>query len=130
MVAAVIEAHHDEKGIVWPLSVAPFDVGLLNLRFGDKTCDALAESVYQQLQAAGVMVLYDDRGMRAGVQFADMDLIGLPWQCIVAPQLAKQNRVELKWRRDGQRMELSLADAVVRIKDSLGGNGAGAHVCG
>ena len=98
LVAAVIEANHDEHGIIWPLSVAPFQVGLLNLRFGDSVCDTLAGRVYDTLEKAGISVLYDDRGLRAGVQFADMDLLGLPWQVIVGQKTAGKTG---RWNSSG-----------------------------
>ncbi|MBC6445359.1 MAG: proline--tRNA ligase, partial [Alphaproteobacteria bacterium GM202ARS2] len=121
LVAAVIEANHDENGIIWPLSVAPFQVGLLNVRLGDSSCDDVAGSMYGMLEKAGISVLYDDRGLRAGVQFADMDLLGLPWQVIVGPKTAEKGQVELKWRRDGTRVTVGSEEAVKRI---LAGAGA------
>ncbi|MBI3451387.1 MAG: proline--tRNA ligase [Rhodospirillales bacterium] len=86
LVGAIIEASHDEAGIVWPDSVAPFDIGLINLRSGDAKCDAAAADIYARLAKAGKSVLYDDRGESAGAKFANMDLIGLPWQLIVGPR--------------------------------------------
>lgn len=121
LVAAVIEANHDENGIVWPESVAPFHVGLINLRTGDDACDKAAGELYQQLQNAGVEVLYDDRNERAGVKFADMDLIGLPWQVIIGPKGVANNIVEIKNRRTGNREEVPLASAASLLKDRLKG---------
>ena len=86
LVGAMIEASHDEKGIIWPESVAPFRVGLVNMRPDDAATNALAEDLYGRLHALGVEVLIDDRDERAGVKFAAMDLIGLPWQVIVGPR--------------------------------------------
>ena len=115
LVGAVIEASHDDAGIIWPDAVAPFGVGLINLRHGDATCDAACEGIYQRLQHAGVEVLYDDRDERPGAKFADMDLIGLPWQLIVGPRGLKAGTVELKRRRTGEREELSIDAAVSRV---------------
>ncbi|MCB1441465.1 MAG: proline--tRNA ligase, partial [Methyloceanibacter sp.] len=86
LVGAIIEASHDDAGIIWPQSVAPFDVGLINLKAGDTDTDAACETFYARLQQAGLDVLYDDRDDRAGAKFAAMDLIGLPWQLIVGPK--------------------------------------------
>ncbi|WP_114374772.1 proline--tRNA ligase [Elioraea thermophila] len=112
LVGAIIEASHDEAGIIWPESVAPFRVALLNLKVGDATTDALCADLYDRLRANGVEVLYDDREERAGVKFADADLIGLPWQVIVGPKGAAGGMVELKRRKGGERHELD-RDAVL-----------------
>ena len=107
LVGTLIEAFHDANGIVWPESVAPFRVGLVNLRPDDSATAELADDLYRRLRALGVEVLMDDREERAGVKFATMDLIGLPWQVTVGPRGAKENRVEVKSRRTGGREELS-----------------------
>ena len=88
LVGAAIEASHDENGIVWPAAVAPFAVGLINLKPGAAACDRLCEGLYEKLRELGVEVLYDDTDERAGGKFATMDLIGLPWQVIVGPRRA------------------------------------------
>ena len=110
LIGAIIEASHDENGIIWPQSVAPFHVGLINLKVGDKTTDAACETLFGKLMNAGIEVLYDDRDERAGAKFATMDLIGLPWQIIVGPKGLKEDRVELKNRATGDRESLSLED--------------------
>ncbi|WP_144186672.1 proline--tRNA ligase [Elioraea rosea] len=115
LVGAIIEASHDEAGIIWPESVAPFRVGLINLKPGDAAADALAGEIYAALREAGTEVLYDDRDERAGVKFADMDLIGLPWQVIVGPRGAKEGRAEIKRRRGGERHELDKAAILERL---------------
>ena len=115
LVGAIIEASHDEAGIIWPESVAPFRVGLINLKPGDAAADALAGEIHAALREAGTEVLYDDRDERAGVKFADMDLIGLPWQVIVGPRGAKEGRAELKRRRGGERHELDKAAILERL---------------
>ena len=115
LVAAVIEASHDDAGIIWPESVAPFKVGLINLKSGDAACDKVCADLYTNLGTAGVEVLYDDREDRPGVKFADMDLIGLPWQLVVGPRGLKTGTVELKNRATGERVELSQDSALGRL---------------
>ena len=113
--AAIIEASHDEAGIVWPVPVAPFEVGLVNLKPGDKATDGACESLYGQLQEAGVSVLYDDTQERPGGKFATMDLIGLPFQLIVGPKGLKGGEVEVKERKSGARATASPEAAVKRL---------------
>ncbi len=108
LVGAIIEAGHDENGIIWPEPVAPFQVGLINLRQGDETTDAACEGLYQTLANAGLEVLYDDTSERAGEKFARMDLIGLPWQVIVGPRGLREGMVEIKNRATGERETVSL----------------------
>ena len=115
LAGAIIEASHDDAGIIWPDSVAPFAVGLINLKSGDPACDAAAGDLYARLAAAGVEVLYDDRDERAGAKFANMDLIGVPWQLVVGPRGLKQGVVELKRRATGERHELSADAALSRL---------------
>ena len=115
LAAAIIEASHDDAGMIWPESVAPFKVGLINLRAGDKDCDGVCSDLYAKLRQAGVEVLYDDRDERPGVKFATMDLIGLPYQLIVGPRGVKQGVVELKRREGGKAEELSADSALARL---------------
>jgi prolyl-tRNA synthetase len=112
LVGALIEAHHDDAGIIWPEPVAPFRAGLINLKRGDAGCDAACEQLYRAL---GSSVLYDDRDERAGVKFADMDLIGLPWQIIVGPKGIAKGQVEIKNRRSGRREEMTVEAAANRF---------------
>ena len=112
LVGAIIEASHDDAGIIWPDSVAPWKAGILNLKSGDAATDAICEQVYQAL---GGNALYDDRNERAGAKFADADLMGHPWQLIVGPRGAANGMVELKRRATGERVELSVADAIAKI---------------
>jgi prolyl-tRNA synthetase len=112
LVGAIIEAFHDDAGIVWPESVAPFKAGVINLAANNAACTAAGEALYYRLQASGVDVLYDDREERPGVKFADMDLIGLPWQVIVGPKGVQAGVVELKNRATGERRELPAEAAV------------------
>ncbi len=115
LVAAIIEANHDDQGIQWPESVAPFKVGLLNLKMGDKRAETIAESIYHTLCQKGVEVLYDDRDERAGTKFADMDLIGLPWQLIIGARSIEAGTIEVKNRRTGMREELPLEAALACV---------------
>jgi prolyl-tRNA synthetase len=108
LLGAIIEASHDEGGIIWPESVAPFDVGIVNMRQGDAACDAACETAYNALKAAGRDVLYDDTDARGGAKFATMDLIGLPWQLIVGPKGIAEGVVEIKNRKTGERHTASL----------------------
>ncbi|MBO0902270.1 proline--tRNA ligase [Jiella sonneratiae] len=115
LLAAIIEASHDEAGIVWPKSVAPFDVGLINMKPGDADCDAACETLYAELGRAGLDVLYDDQDTRAGAKFATMDLIGLPVQVIVGPRGAKAGEAEIKLRATGERETIPLAAVAARV---------------
>ncbi|HEX8513958.1 MAG TPA: proline--tRNA ligase [Allosphingosinicella sp.] len=117
LMGAIIEASHDEKGIVWPDSVAPFQVGLVNMRADDGNVTSAADEIYGRLQEAGVDTLYDDRDERGGAKFATMDLIGLPWQLIVGPKGLERGVVELKRRSGGEREELSIESAVARLTE-------------
>jgi prolyl-tRNA synthetase len=115
LAGGIIEASHDDKGIVWPESVAPFRVGLINMRADDAACAAAADRLYLDLRGAEVETLYDDRDERGGAKFATMDLIGLPWQLIVGPKGLERGVVELKRRATGEREEVSLESALARL---------------
>ncbi|WP_363796586.1 proline--tRNA ligase [Lysobacter firmicutimachus] len=115
LVGAIVEAGCDEAGIVWPEPVAPFRVGLIDLDPADATVSAACEYLYAQLQARGVDVLLDDTGERAGVKFAHMDLLGLPWQIVVGRRGLERGVVELKRRATGERTELTQEDALARL---------------
>ncbi len=112
LVGAIIEASHDEAGIIWPDSVAPFGVGIVNLRPGDEAVDAACEGAYVALTAAGMEPLLDDTDERPGGKFASMDLIGLPWQLIIGPRGLAEGQVELKRRATGERRRLPLEEAL------------------
>ena len=116
LVGAIIEASHDDAGIIWPESVAPFKVGLINLKAGDASTNAACEDLYAKLDAAGISVLYDDTDERAGVKFSTMDLIGLPWQILVGPRGLANGVVEIKHRASGERSELSVDAALAKLK--------------
>jgi prolyl-tRNA synthetase len=115
LVGALIEANHDEAGIIWPEAVAPFKVGLANLKVGDAATDAVCEKIHQVLEKAGVDVLYDDTDERPGAKFAKLDLIGLPCQVIVGPKGLAGGTVEVKTRRDVAREQLSVDEALNRL---------------
>ena len=117
VVAAVIEASHDASGIIWPVPVAPFEVGLINLKAGDKDTDLVANDLYAKLERAGLSVLLDDTDERAGGKFASMDLMGLPFQLIVGPKGVKAGEVEIKERKTGERVTLSNEAALRRLSD-------------
>jgi prolyl-tRNA synthetase len=115
LVGALIEANHDDAGIIWPEAVAPFRIGLINLRAGDEKCVAVAEELYGKLRAAGVEVLYDDRNESPGAKFATFDLIGLPWQLIVGPRGVAAGTLQVKNRRSGERQDLPADAALARV---------------
>ncbi len=115
LLGAIIEASHDEGGIIWPEAVAPFDIALINLRPGDEACDAACEQAYAALTAAGRAVLYDDTAERPGGKFARADLIGLPWQMIVGPKGIAEGNVEIKNRASGERSTAPLADVIAGL---------------
>ncbi|MEM9196472.1 MAG: proline--tRNA ligase [Pseudomonadota bacterium] len=115
LLGALIEANHDEKGIIWPASVAPFPVGIVNLKQGDSAADAACDALYAGLAARGLEALYDDRDERAGAKFATMDLIGLPWRITVGPRGLAAGKVELTARRSGESEELSPEAALDRL---------------
>jgi prolyl-tRNA synthetase len=115
LVGAVIEASHDDAGIIWPEAVAPWRVGVVTMRADDEASVAAADTLYEKLHEAGVEVLYDDRDERGGVKLGSMDLIGLPWQVIIGPRGIANGTVELKRRSTGDRQELSLESALARL---------------
>jgi prolyl-tRNA synthetase len=112
---ALIEANHDDAGIIWPESVAPFRVGLINLRAADARCRSAADDLYAKLSGAGVDVLYDDRDESPGAKFAAMDLIGLPDQIVIGPRGIAAGTIEFKHRRTGERQDLSVETALERL---------------
>ena len=115
LLGAIIEASHDDNGIIWPESVAPFDCAVINLRVGDAGCDAACEEAYAALQKAGRDVLYHDGDDRPGAKFASMDLIGIPHQLIIGPKGLADGNVELKNRATGERQVLPLAAALAQL---------------
>ena len=120
LVGALIEANHDDRGIIWPEGVTPFDCGIVNLKQGDGAADNACESLYMALSSRGLAPLYDDRDERAGAKFATMDLIGLPWRITVGPRGLAAGRVELTSRRTGESEEMSPEAAASRIAQIYG----------
>src|SRR5436190_1406411 len=115
LVGAIIEACHDDAGIKWPEAVAPFRATIWHLKQGDAAGDGACEKLYQELQAKGVDVLYDDTDQRAGAKFAAADLIGIPWQILVGPKGLAEGKLEIKRRSDGSRENLSPAEVVAKL---------------
>jgi prolyl-tRNA synthetase len=115
LVGGIIEASHDAAGIIWPESVAPFDIGLINIKAGDVEAEAACEKIYKGLTAKGKDVLYDDRNAPGGAKFASMDLIGLPWQVIIGPRGLKDGVAEVKNRKTGTRENVPLGNVVERL---------------
>ncbi len=117
LVGAIIEASHDDKGIIWPEGVTPYHCGIVNLRQGDAGTDKACEALYEGLRAKGLDPLYDDRDERAGAKFATMDLIGLPWRITVGPRGLEKGVVELTSRKTGESEEVSAETAIARVTD-------------
>jgi prolyl-tRNA synthetase len=121
LLGAIIEASHDDKGIIWPEGVTPFHAGIVNLRQGDAEADAACEALYTSLTSLGLEPLYDDRKEGAGSKFASMDLIGLPWRITVGPRGLKNGVVELTSRKSGESEELPPEEAVQRLAQIYAG---------
>ncbi|CTQ50195.1 proline--tRNA ligase [Jannaschia donghaensis] len=117
LLGAIIEASHDDKGIIWPEGVTPFHVGIVNLKQGDAATDSACEGILNAVEAEGLTALYDDRKDRAGAKFATMDLIGLPWRITVGPRGLGNGVVELTSRRTGESEEMSAEAAIARVKE-------------
>jgi prolyl-tRNA synthetase len=121
LIGAIIEASHDENGIIWPEAVTPFRVGIVNLKQGDAEADAACENLYRNLTTLGLDPIYDDRKERAGAKFATMDLIGIPWRITVGPRGLKNGVVELTSRKTGESIEMTPADAIARCAEIYAG---------
>ena len=120
LLGAIIEASHDDNGIIWPEGVTPFHCGIVNLKQGDEDADAACDALYASLTALGLEPLYDDRKDRAGAKFATMDLIGLPWRITVGPRGLKNGVVELTSRRTGKSVELPPEQAIAKVAGIYG----------
>ena len=121
LLGAIIEASHDDKGIIWPEGVTPFPVGIVNLKQGDAAADAACAALEKALLAKGLEPLYDDRDERAGAKFATMDLIGLPWRITVGPRGLANGVVELTSRRTGVSVEMTPEAAVAKVAEIYAG---------
>ena len=119
LVGAIIDAHHDEKGICWPESVAPFLFGIVNLRQNNEECYDLSDMIYNHLLSKGVSVLYDDREEGAGIKLAEMDLIGIPWQIRIGPRGIKNDNFELLQRKTGEVTEIKIEDMEKKINELI-----------
>jgi len=119
LVGGIIEASHDENGIVWPASVAPFHIGIINLKAGDEQTEAVCGNLQKYFESKGLTVLHDDTNDRGGAKFARMDLIGLPYQIIVGPRGIKTGVVEVKERATGERQELDKEGVIAFLMDKL-----------
>lgn len=119
LVAAIIEVSHDEKGIIWPMQVAPFKASIINLNMKDEKSSIICQNIYNQFKRKGIDVLYDDTNERAGAKFATHDLIGSPWQIIVGPKKAENDLVELKHRASGEVEDVSMDAAISEVVNSL-----------
>ena len=115
LVGGIIEANHDDDGIIWPTEIAPFGVGIINLKVDDEACSAACNDLYAQAQTAGLDPLLDDRDMRPGGKFADMELIGLPWVITIGPRGLKDGMAELKNRRTGEKQDVAIADVIAKV---------------
>jgi len=122
LLGAIIEAHHDDKGCIWPESVAPFGVGVVNLKPGDAAADEASQAAYEALTLAGREPLLDDTAERPGAKFATMELIGLPYQIVLGPRGLKEGKAEVKIRRTGETHELTVQDAVARLAEGAFSN--------
>lgn len=125
LLGAIIEASHDDKGIIWPEGVTPFHCGIINLKQGDEAADGACEALYASLKLLGLDPLYDDRKERAGGKFATMDLIGLPWRITVGPRGLKNGVVELTSRRTGESVEMPPEEAVAKVAEIYASHQAG-----
>ena len=121
LVGAIIEASHDEKGIIWPASISPFDAGIVNLKPGHEGTDKVTETVYAKCREAGFDVLLDDSSDSAGAKLASMDLIGLPWQIVAGPRSVDRGVIELKNRQTGETEEVGLDEAPAHLIAALSG---------
>jgi prolyl-tRNA synthetase len=115
--AIIVEAHHDDDGIIWPPSVAPYNIHLMHIGKGDDVRQT-AETLYQQLQQAGFSVLYDDRELSAGVKFKDADLIGIPWRVAVGSRALAENCVEVKPRQSRERLNVPLTELITYLQSA------------
>jgi prolyl-tRNA synthetase len=110
VVAAAIEANHDQNGIIWPKELAPFQIALINVRSGDELCDKVCEEIYNKFQEQNIEVIYDDTKTSLGQKFSIADLIGIPTQIIVGPKSAAAGKVEVKDRKSGEKNEIEISE--------------------
>jgi len=119
LLASIIESSHDDKGIIWPLPVAPFEVYLCPLFLEDEKVAREADRLYKDLTETGIEVLYDDRNESPGVKFNDADLMGIPLRITISPRTLEKNGVEFKWRAEKKAETISLEEIVDRVKKTV-----------
>jgi prolyl-tRNA synthetase len=119
IVAAAIEQNHDEKGIIFPVPLAPYTVIIVNLGINDEIINTAAEKLYQDLQTAGLEVLIDDRDERPGFKFKDADLLGIPYRVTVGKNFAENGTLEIKYRKDGTIEEMTPEETVTRLQTAI-----------
>ena len=120
LVGAVIEAFHDERGICWPMSVAPFHISLINLMHDDDECKKISEDLYTKLKLKGIEVLYDDRNCSIGKKFSDNDLIGIPYQVIIGKRDLKESLLEIKERKTYKSLKIKIDDVIEHLVNKIG----------
>jgi prolyl-tRNA synthetase len=119
MAAACVEQSHDDKGIIWPIQIAPYHVHLIGLNLEDKSVTYAAEEAYAKLESNGIETLYDDRQLRAGEKFSDADLIGLPVRITISKRTLEQGKVEFKLRKEPKAELVTLEEAILKVKDLI-----------
>ena len=119
LVAAIIEAYHDDKGILWPTSIAPFQIGIINLGKNDEECLQASEKIYNELKENNFDIIYDDRDESVGKKYADMDLIGVPFQIIIGPRDLKRNNCELKDRKNDSKVCIDIKNVVTELSNRI-----------
>ncbi|MEX0756447.1 MAG: His/Gly/Thr/Pro-type tRNA ligase C-terminal domain-containing protein, partial [Acidimicrobiia bacterium] len=118
--ATIVEGSSDERGIIWPIGIGPWDVVVTTLRADDPAVQAAAEDLYGQLQAAGISVIYDDRTERPGVKFADAELVGIPFRITIGPRGLESGTAEFTPRATMETSEVAIADCLGLLQDRLG----------
>ncbi len=119
LVSAIIEVYHDDKGILWPTSIAPFQIGIINLGKNDEECLQASEKIYNELKENNFDIIYDDRDESVGKKYADMDLIGVPFQIIIGPRDLKRNNCELKDRKNDNKVCIDIKNVVTELSNRI-----------
>ena len=119
LVSAIIEVYHDDKGILWPISIAPFQIGIINLGKNDEECLQASEKIYNELKENNFDIIYDDRDESVGKKYADMDLIGVPFQIIIGPRDLKRNNCELKDRKNDSKVCIDIKNVVTELSNRI-----------
>ena len=119
LVGAIIEAFHDDKGIIWPEQLAPFFASIINVNIKDNKCNEISEQIYEKLINNNIDIIYDNRDIGAGSKFSDNDLIGIPYKIIVGPRDLKSNKIEIEYRKTGENLKLSPEESYNFISDKI-----------